>query len=163
MSMFVKLHLWQGGQVMAKELWWVWMALAAAFTIAEIFTAGFFLLWFGIGAAVAGILTLLGLNAGWQLVSFIVVSLGLFALSRRFAEKWTGSQPSGIGADRLIGKEGIVLEEIDNIKGTGRVRVGHEEWRADSATKEVISEGQRVSVIRIDGTHLVVTISTEGE
>ena len=148
---------------MAKELWWVWMALAAVFTIAEIFTAGFFLLWFGIGAAVAGLLALMGLSAGWQMVSFIVVSLGLFALSRRFAERWTGSQPPGIGADRIIGKEGVVLEEIDNVKGTGRARVEREEWRSDSDSGEVISEGQRVVVTRVDGTHLVVTILTEGE
>ena len=148
---------------MAKELWWVWMALAAVFTIAEIFTAGFFLLWFGIGAAVAGLLTLLGVSGGWQMVSFIVVSLGLFALSRRFAEKWTGSQPPGIGADRISGKEGVVLEEIDNAKGTGRVRVEREEWRADSDSGEVIPEGQRIAVVRVDGTHLVVKTHTEGE
>ncbi len=35
--------------------WWVWMVLAAVFLIAEIFTAGFFLLWFSIGSAVAGV------------------------------------------------------------------------------------------------------------
>ena len=54
------------------------MAIAALFIIGEIFTQGFFLLWFGIGAAVAGICAILGLGVGWQLGSFVVVSGLLF-------------------------------------------------------------------------------------
>lgn len=139
------------------------MALAALFIIGEIFTAGFFLLWFGIAAAIAGILALLGLGAGWQWGSFLVVSGVLFAVSRKFAEKFTRKQPPGIGADRLIGKKGFVLEEIDNIKNKGRVRIDKDEWRADSDTEENILAGQKIKVIRIDGTHLVVKVLKEEE
>ena len=146
---------------MPRELWWVWMIVAAAFTVGEIFTAGFFLLWFGIGAAAAGVLALLGFGAGWQLLAFVALSLILFAASRRFAEKWTETQPSGFGVDRLIGKRGVVLEEIDNVKGTGHIKVEREQWRADSETGEVVPEGTVVEVVRIDGTHLVVRIPKE--
>ena len=145
------------------ELWWVWMILAAVFIIGEIFTAGFFLLWFGIGAVVAGIFAYLGLSIGVQGAAFVVVSGVLFAVSRKFAERFTKKQPPGIGADRLIGKRGVVLEEIDNIKNTGRVRVEEDEWRADSKTDEIIPEGKRVEVIRVEGTHLIVKELTEGE
>ena len=147
---------------MAIQAWWIWMALAAIFIIGEIFTAGFFILWFGIGAAVAGLLALFGLGAGWQWASFVVVSGVLFVVSRRFAERFTKKQPPGIGADRFIGKEGIVLEEIDNRKGSGRVRLGKEEWRAESESGDTIPEGVRVSVSRLDGTHLVVTVLEKG-
>lgn len=143
---------------MEIKIWWIWMAMAAFFVIAEIFTMGFFLLWFGVGAAVAGVLALLGLAMGWQLASFIVVSLLLFAISRSFAERFTQTQPPGIGADRLIHKKGVVIETIDNIKNTGRVRIGKDEWRADSDTDEVIPVGKTVEVIRVEGTHLVVKI-----
>ena len=145
------------------KVWWIWMALAAIFIIAEIFTAGFFILWFGIGAAVAGILALLGFGAGWQWGGFVVVSGALFIISRRFAERFTKKQPPGIGADRFVGKEGIVLEEIDNMKDTGRVRMDKEEWRAVSDTGEVIPPEARVTVTRLDGVHLVVTLTKEGE
>jgi membrane protein implicated in regulation of membrane protease activity len=145
------------------ETWWIWMALAAIFIIAEIFTAGFFILWFGIGAAVAGVLALLGLGAGWQWGSFVVVSGVLLVISRRFAERFTKQQPPGIGADRFIGKVGIVLEEIDNEKDTGRVRMDKEEWRAESESGEIIPPGMRVTVTRLDGVHLIVTSPTEGE
>jgi len=148
---------------MPMNVWWIWMIMAAFFVVAEIFTAGFFLLWFGVGAAVAGVLALLNLGFGWQLGAFVVVSGGLFLASRRFAERFTKKQPPGIGADRFIGKEGLVLEEIDNVKNTGRVRLKKEEWRADSESGENIPAGKRVEVIRLEGTHLVVKEIKEEE
>jgi len=148
---------------MGIKIWWIWMAIAAFFVIAEIFTMGFALLWFGIGAAVAGILALIGFGLGWQLASFIVISGVLFAVSRSFAEKFTKKQPPGVGADRFIQKKGVVTEEIDNIKNTGRVRIGKDEWRADSETDGTIAAGEIVEVTRVDGTHLVVKLSKEGE
>ena len=141
---------------MAVEVWQLWMILAAIFIIAEIFTAGFFLFWFGVGAGVAGVLAFIGLGTGWQWGAFAIVSGVLFAVSRRFAERFTKEQPPGIGADRFTGKTGVVLEEIDNFKNTGRVRIDKEEWRADSETGEVILTGKGIRVTRVDGAHVVV-------
>lgn len=141
---------------MIIKIWWIWMIIAAFFVLGEIFTAGFFLLWFGIGAAVAGLLAMFGLSFGWQLGAFTVVSGVLFVVSRRFAERFSKKQPAGIGADRFVGLRGIVLEEIDNDKNTGRVRLKKEEWRADSETGEVIPAGKKVKVSKMDGTHIVV-------
>jgi membrane protein implicated in regulation of membrane protease activity len=148
---------------MEFEIWWIWMAIAALFIVGEIFTQGFFLLWFGIGAAVAGVLAILGLGVGWQLGAFVVVSGVLFVVSRRFAEKISKKQPPGIGADRFVGLEGIVLDEIDNVRNLGRVRVQKDEWRADSETGEIIPEGERIVVTHLDGTHMVVKIKREEE
>lgn len=145
---------------MDVKIWWIWMAIAAAFLIGELFHMGFFLLWFGIGAAIAGILALLGMGIGWQLGSFIVLSIILFAISRRFAERFTKKQPSGVGADRFLHDKGVVIEDIDNIKNTGRIRIGKDEWRADSDTGEVIPKGKMVEVIKVEGTHLVVKVSS---
>lgn len=141
---------------MIIKIWWIWMALAAVFVVGEMFTAGFFLLWFGVGAAAAGAFALLGLSFPWQLAAFVVVSGVMLAVSRRFADRFSKKQPPGIGADRFIGLKGLVLEEIDNATNTGQVRLQKEEWRADSATGEVIPVGARVEVVRLDGTHLVV-------
>lgn len=148
---------------MADNVWLIWMIMAAVFIIGEIFTAGFFLLWFGIGAAAAGILAMLDIGAGWQWAAFIVVSGLLFVVSRRFAERITKKQPPGIGADRFIGMKGVVLEEVDNTKNTGRVRIEKEEWRADSDTGEVIPVDKSVEVTRLVGTRLIVKTIKEGE
>ncbi len=148
---------------MTLGTWLIWMVVAAVFIIGEIFTLGFFLLWFGIGAAVAGILAMFGLGGSWQWGAFAVVSGVLFVLSRRFAERFSKKQPPGIGADRFVDKKGVVLEEVDNIKNTGRIRMGKEEWRAESDTGEVIPVGKMVEVTRLVGTHVVVKTLKEGE
>jgi membrane protein implicated in regulation of membrane protease activity len=145
------------------KIWMAWMILAAVCIIAEIFTAGFFMFWFGLGATVAMILALLGLPMGLQWGAFIVISGVLFAVSRRLVDRISKAQPPGIGADRTIGKECMVLETIDNVKNTGRVRLGKEEWRADSETRDVIPKGAVVIVVRFDGTHVMVKPVSKGD
>jgi membrane protein implicated in regulation of membrane protease activity len=146
-----------------ENYWWVWMIIAAVFIVGEIFTAGFFLLPFGIGAAITGLVALLGGGTVWQLAVFVVSSLILFLVSRRFAERVSKEQPPGIGADRFIGQECVVLEEIDNLKDSGRVRMGKEEWRARSDNGDSIEKDTHVIVVRLSGTHLVVKPIEEGE
>jgi membrane protein implicated in regulation of membrane protease activity len=143
------------------KIYLVWFIFAAVFIVGEIFTAGFFLVCFGVGAIVAGILALMGFNSVLQWVAFVVVSGILFGASRRFAERFSKKQPPGIGADRFIGKEGIVLEEIDNMENTGSVRIDKEIWRADSESGDVIKKGDRVMVVKLDGTHVVVKVKEE--
>jgi len=146
-----------------ENYWWIWMIIAAVFIVGEIFTAGFFLLPFGVGAAIAGLVALLGGGTIWQLGVFVVSSLVLFLVSRKFAEKVSKEQPPGIGADRFIGKECVVLEEINNIDNIGRVRMGKEEWRAESHTGDNLAPETRVTVVQISGTQLVVKPLEEGE
>jgi membrane protein implicated in regulation of membrane protease activity len=146
-----------------ENYWWAWMILAALFIVGEIFTAGFFLLTIGIGAAIAGLIALLGGNTVWQLVVFVVASFLLFLVSRRFAQKVTKEQPPGVGADRFVGQECVVLEKIVNVDDIGRVRMGKEEWRAESDNGDPIEAGTKVTVTRLSGTHLVVKPVEEGE
>lgn len=146
---------------MNVELWWVWIIMGVVFIILEIFTAGFFILWFGIGAIVAGIEAYFNVNIVIQCLSFVVVSSVLLAATRKLAERFSGKQPPGVGADRLIGEKGVVLEEIDNIKNTGRVRVEEDEWRAESITGEVILKSKIIEVVKLEGTRLVVKNTKE--
>ncbi|MHB0913308.1 MAG: NfeD family protein [Armatimonadota bacterium] len=141
---------------MQIEAWWVWLILAALLVIGEMLSAGFFLLWFGIGAAIAGVAAYLGVGSTWQWVLFIASSLILFVASRRFADRLAGHQPQKFGAERLVGREGVVIEEVNMLAGTGRVRVEREEWRARSASNAVIPEGAVARIVKVDGTHLVV-------
>jgi len=148
---------------MESNYWWIWMIIAAFFIVSEIFTAGFFLMCFGIGAAAAGLIALIGSGMLWQLGVFIVVSFVTFAASRRFANRVSKEQPPGIGADRFIGKECVVLVDINNEANTGRVRLGTEEWRAKTESGEPIASGTKVVVTRLSGTRLVVRPAAEGE
>ena len=147
---------------MPAHYWWIWIIVATVFVVAEILTAGFFLLWFGVGAAVAGVLTLMGLGATWQLAAFVVVSFVLFLFSRRFADRFTKEQPPGIGADRFINKQGVVIEGINTRENKGRVRIDHEEWRAESASGNPIDVGAPITVTSISGTYVTVVPVEQG-
>jgi len=142
---------------MEFEIWWIWMILAAILLIGEILTVGFFLIFLSIGSAAAGILALLGVGKPGQIIVFIIVSGILFVFGRRFADRVTENQPPGIGADRFIGQEGVVLESIDNNSNTGSIRIGQDEWRAISESGDIIQEGTKIEVTRINGTRAVVT------
>lgn len=148
---------------MEVEAWIMWLVIAGAAAVIEIFTTGFFVMWFSVGAGAACVAALLGFNPAVQWGIFVVVSGVLILFSRQFAEKITKPQPPGIGADRYINKVGIVLEKIDNNKNVGLVRIGKDEWRADSDTGDVIPAGKTVKVVRISGAHLVVKIKEEVE
>lgn len=135
---------------------WLWLAAAVLLSVAEIFTAGFFLLPFGIGAAAAAVVAYLGASVAWQVTAFIgITAVSLFAL-RQFADRLTHESPQKVAGDRLIGKHGTVIEMIDNHANRGRVRVEREEWVADSANDLVFEIGARVEVIGVEGAHLVV-------
>lgn len=140
---------------------WVWLVLAAILFIAEILTAGFFMLPFAVGAVSAAALEYLGLGLGWQWLSFIGVSIVLLVGLRRFAEHVTGPSPELTGIDRLLDARGIVIEDIEPHSGQGRVRVGAEEWRAFTPDHEALRTGTRVVVKRVEGTRVVV-IPSEG-
>ena len=145
------------------DVWfWVWAGLAAILIVGEMFTAGFFMLPFGIGAAGAAALNYTGMALGWQWAAFLAISAVLLLSLRRFADRVTHDPPELVGIDRLIGKDGVVIEAIEPGDGTGKVRVEREEWRADSPAGETIPEGARITVERVRGTHLVVRPATSG-
>lgn len=144
------------------EAWfWIWLGLAAILIVGEIFTAGFFMLPFGLGAAVAAGLAFVDAPLIWQWVVFLAVSAILLLSLRRFADRVTHEPPEKVGVDRLIGKQGVVIETVEPGDGSGRVRIEREEWRADASGHGVIPEGARVTVERVSGTHLVVSPADE--
>uniref|UniRef100_A0A540VI19 NfeD family protein n=2 Tax=Litorilinea aerophila TaxID=1204385 RepID=A0A540VI19_9CHLR len=141
---------------------WAWAVMALIFLVAEIFTAGFFLICFGIGAAAAAILAFLGVGLVGQLAGFVVVSTLAVILSRPFARRVSGEGHSSFGVDRVLGKTAVVTVAIDPIQARGRVRVDREEWLADSVDGTPIEVGARVEVLGVDGTRLKVRRLADG-
>lgn len=143
---------------MEPNIWlWVWVGLAVILSIAEIFTSGFFLLPFGIGAAVAALLEFFWPGSiAWQWAAFIGVSSLLLVGLRRYAAHVTHDSPQGVGVDRLIGKRGTVVEEYAEAGRLGRIRVEREEWSADAPGYGALAIGTEVEVVSVQGTHLVV-------
>jgi membrane protein implicated in regulation of membrane protease activity len=142
-------------------LLWGWIVMALIFFAAEIFTAGFVLLCFGIGALAAAALAFFGLGLTWQLLAFIVVYSPAVLLSRPFAERVTSTGPQSLAGDRVLGKRAVVLQAIDPIANTGMVRVDTEEWRAESVDHSPIAKDSVVEVVAVEGVRLQVRRSTE--
>lgn len=142
---------------MDPEAWrWIWLAVAVGGVVGEIATAGtFFLFPFGIGAGVAAVLAFAGLALGWQWLAFVVVSFAVFAATRPIVRRLDARESvKGVGAGRLIGMQGLVLDAVDHESGI--VRVGGEEWRAQSRDRVRVPAGSQVLVVEVVGTRLVV-------
>jgi membrane protein implicated in regulation of membrane protease activity len=138
-----------------EELWrWIWVGAALLFGVGEIITAGFFLLPFAVGAVAAAVLAFTGIDPAIQGVTFVVVSILALVALRRFADRSDAHQPT-VGANRMTGERGIVLERIDRVSGTGRVRVATEMWRA-TTDGPAIEAGVEVGILDVRGTRLVV-------
>ncbi len=135
---------------------WAWLVMALLLFLAEMFTAGFFLAAFGVGAAAGALVAFAGGGPLWQFVAFIIVSTVAVLMARRFADRVTGEQAQGVGIDRVIGKQAVVLEPIDPLTATGRVRVEREEWRAEAVNGQPIARNVLVEVIGVQGTRLQV-------
>lgn len=135
---------------------WVWFVLAAVLSLAELLHAGFFLLPFGIGAGIAAALNFAGVGLVWQWAAFLGCSVAALVVLRHFADRITHESPEQTGGNRLIGKQGVVIQTLDHRAGHGRVRVDREDWRADAPGFEPLAEGTAVTVLGIEGTHLIV-------
>jgi len=135
---------------------WIWAVLAAFFYVGEIFTAAFFMMPFGVGATVAATLAYFDISIAWQWAAFIAVSGISVYLLRRYSERFTHEPPERMGADRLVGQVGIVVEELIPHSPVGQVLVMREQWRADAPSHGTIPIDTKVAVVAIDGTHLVV-------
>ncbi len=146
----------QGDSSVDNEVWrWLWTGLALAMAIGEMFTAGFFLLPFALGAAGAAVLAWIGVGILAQWLVFFGISLIAFVYLRKFIDRQDQLTAPSIGANRLANTKGLVLETIDPISGAGLVRIGGEEWRATS--DQPIAAGTQVMVQEVTGTKLVVT------
>ena len=140
---------------MDNEVWrWLWTIFAIVMGIGEIFTAGFFLLPFAIGAASAAILAWADVGVLAQWLVFFGVSLVSLAYLRRFITRQDDAEQPKVGANRWVGVEGIVLQDIDPDSGAGMVRVATEEWRATAA--QPIPKDARIIVNEVRGARFVV-------
>ncbi|MDD3627246.1 MAG: NfeD family protein [bacterium] len=137
-------------------LWIIWGIVGILFLVAEALTVGFFLGWFGIAAIIAAVLAAINLPFGYQVGAFVVCAIVGILISRKFSDKVTIEPPRKSNVDRLLDQKGIVLETIDNSKGTGRVKVDRDVWLADSVDDSVIEKDSTIKVLEIQGTHLIV-------
>lgn len=134
----------------------IWLLLLIAFIVLEALTAQMVSLWFIIGAAAALISSLLHAQLWLQVVLFVGISVLVLVTLRPILIKKFGSQKVATNADMVLGKTAVVISDIDNVTGKGRVAVNGLDWAAVSDSGKRIKTGTEVTVQSLSGVTLTV-------
>ena len=138
--------------------WWFWVLLGLALLFLELVTpTGFYLLFFGVGAVLVGLLAAVGLEGpAWlQWLLFSMLSIGSLLLLRgRLQERMRRVAPAQPVND-LVGQTAQSLENIA-VDGYGQVELRGTSWRAKNVGPEPITQAESCQVDRVEGVVLWV-------
>ena len=126
----------------------VWLIAMVALLIIEAVVPGLISIWFAIGA-LAALLS--------ALVWVLAVSIAALVLTRPLAAKYVNARTQPTNADVLIGRECVVTETIDDLQGSGAVKVSGKVWTARTGKEGLsIEKGAKARILRIEGVKLIV-------
>ena len=137
-----------------------WMIIFIVLILIELATVSLVSIWFAIGALVSFIVSLYVEDITVQIAVFVAVSAVSLLLTKKIVKKLRTREPEKTNLDRVIGKIGIVTEEITKLE-PGEVKVDGKKWSAISSKK--IKVGSKVEILSIDGVKLNVKEVKEEE
>jgi membrane protein implicated in regulation of membrane protease activity len=144
------------------EIHHYWIIFGIVLMIAEIFTPGFLLASFGIGAFGGSLFAYWDYAFKVQLFVFSIITMivffGIRPLYNKYFHKLDDQRETGVNA--FIGNNYKVTENINNLENSGRVQIGSESWRARSESDEVFETGDLITINKVEGSTLIVS-STE--
>jgi membrane protein implicated in regulation of membrane protease activity len=143
--------------------WQAWLVLAIGLGVAEVFSLDLMLLMLAVGALVGVLTAVLGLPVAVQILAAVATSVGMLALVRPNIVRRMHSGPElRLGHQALVGKQGIVVDEVS--AQSGQIRISGEVWSARPYDEtQVIEAGAAVDVLEIRGaTALVHKVPTLG-
>jgi membrane protein implicated in regulation of membrane protease activity len=133
---------------------YVWMILGTVFSITEIFTSTFGALIIGIGAFTAAFFAFVNISYAYQLIAFSISSvIAAFVIVKFLKSKTKSFRKTFI--DDIINRTCYVVQDIEK-GGTGKVKINGEVWIAISEDGSFISKDQKVKIIKVEGTKLIV-------
>ena len=139
-------------------LWWHWLVLAVLLALAEMAIAGgFYMIFFGVGAAVVGALAWAGLaGPPWmQLLLFSLISVGSLLFFRSRLLGWLQGNPQSPAVDSLVGDIGVIARDLAP-NDVGKIELRGASWSARNASAGVLRAGARCRVVRVDGLMLYI-------
>lgn len=134
-----------------------WLITFVILLVFEIATMGLTTIWFAGGALIAALVSVFVASEPIQIIIFLVSSVVLLVLTRPFAMKFLNKKIEKTNADSLIGTDTIIIEEIDELHGTGKVRLNGIEWSAKSEVKgKILKLDEVVTIKAIQGVKVIV-------
>ena len=137
-------------------MWQIWLIASGVFFIIEIFTVGFLIFWLGIGALFAMLISFLTNNIIIQTTVFVISSGLLIFATKPLVNKITKKEVIPTNVYSIVGKKGIVIEDIDWSTGTGQIKSEGEIWSAKTNEQINIPKGTEVEIVSIDGVKVIV-------
>lgn len=138
--------------------WWHWIAGGILLTLLELAVPTFFLVWFGLGAVLVGLVMLLvPLSLAAQFTLWAISSGAMVFLWFRFFKNPDRTK-AGIAKDAFLGETGLIIKEVSELsKGEIRFQkpiLGSETWPVIS--DETIPAGERARIVDVIGQTLKV-------
>ena len=137
---------------------WSWIILGLVLMGLELVAPGVFLIWLGLAAMLTGLLDA-ALGLSWQTALLVFAALAVAAVvagrmvTRPHADDEGGRPTLNRRGHALVGR--VFTLETPIVEGSGRIRVDDSSWRV---TGPDAPAGERVRVVRIEGTTLVVEV-----
>lgn len=143
--------------VMDVNMTVVWLIILVVLVVIELVTMGLTTIWFAGGALVAALISIPGTPLALQILVFLIVSGLLLYFTRPVAVKYFNRDRIRTNVESMIGRQAIVISEINNLEGIGQVNTGGMEWSARSSYHNIVLPvGTVVTVLGVDGVKLIV-------
>jgi len=140
-----------------NEMMILWLVVLILSIIIEALSLGLTSIWFAGGALIALITAALNAPIVLQVILFFAVALVLLIFTRPVAVKYFNKERVKTNVESLVGRQAIVISEIDNLQGIGQVTVGGQEWSARSQDDDIkLVEGTVVEIMAVSGVKLIV-------
>lgn len=140
--------------------WWHWIVGGIVLMLTELAVPAFFLVWFGLGAVLVGLMLLVVPSAplSAQIVAWTLASLLFVWLWFKIFKPGMFKTRAGMAKGQLVGEIGLVTKPMRPFE-RGEIRLqkpvaGSETWEALS--EEEITIGERVRVLAVEGHILKV-------
>ena len=140
----------------AEYMIYIWLGVILFALIVEGITAQLVSIWFVPGGLAGLIAGFCGAGEWIQVLIGAVVTLVCLIATRPLVNRIMRFRKEETNSGRLIGEEGVVVQEIQNLDAVGQVKIQGNVWSARSENGQAIPENSRVTVVRIEGVKLIV-------
>ena len=138
-------------------MWYFWLIAAGIFFIFEAATHGFLMFWLGIAALITVGASFFTDSILVQTSIFLISSCVLIPFTKPMVNKFVHNFPTKpMNSLSLVGRQAIVIVEINTTLGTGQVKVNGETWSARCQEGTTIPKDTEVEVVAVEGAKLLV-------
>lgn len=141
---------------LTSNMYVVWAVAILLFGVLEGVTAQLVSIWFVLGSIAGMIAAMCGAPVTVQAIIFVAVTIITLIGTRPIVRKRLNAKVEKTNADRCVGGDAVVIEEINNLESLGQVKADGKIWTARSSDGSIIQKDKIVTVEKIDGVKLIV-------